>query len=393
MKFLFFTILLLTAMIFTVDAVSAQKTTTKNGASSTTLPRANADADGDGVTDWVVVRGAAATSSVDNAANSFNKSAIPKSYRERAKLRRLQQQSQTAPAPARSAPLNWFTNSNKAGGAFSSAQFGSLETDFAVPEDFDGDGRDDIAVWRTGATADGSAGFFILQSQSGTVAFEQFGADGDDPTVTGDYDGDGKADPAVFRCPNAAAGQCYFFYRASSNNPNRAFSSVPFGYGTALEDITAAPGDYDGDGKYDFCIYRNIGGNVGQFVLSKSTDGAVEYINWGLFSDTIVPGDFDGDRKADFMLTRNQNGSLAWYLLTRTGGGTGASPHIWGLADSDFEVPGDYDGDGKTDIAVWRADADPDMNYYFVRRSTNGKMLSFEWGQYGDFPVQNWYVH
>ncbi len=391
MKFLIFVVLILPAIIFTDAAnISAQK---KN--SNAAIRRANADADGDGITDFIVARGTTAASSAENGAASISldKAALPKSFRERMKARRLQQLGQSPNAPAAAGtPLVWFTNANKKNGSNGAAQFGTSDADFPIVEDFDGDGKDDQAVWRPNAAADGSGGFFVLQSSNGAVTFEKFGADGDDPTVTADYDGDGKADPAVFRCPYDAPAQCHFFYLGSSNNPKKIVSTIPFGYGTA-NDITAAPGDYDGDGKNDFCVFLNRGGNVGQFVIAKSSDGAIEYVNWGLFSDTIVPGDFDGDGKADFMVTRNQDGHLAWYLLTRKGGGTGASPYIWGLSDSDYAAPGDYDGDGKTDLAVWRADLDPDKNFYYVERSTNGAMLSFEWGQYNDFPVQNWYVH
>ena len=68
--------------------------------------------------------------------------------------------------------------------------------DVATPEDFDGDGKTDIAVWRSDPTA---ANFYILQSQSNTLRTEQFGKAGDDARVVDDYDGDGKADVAVFR--------------------------------------------------------------------------------------------------------------------------------------------------------------------------------------------------
>ncbi len=348
-----------------------------------TTARANVDFNGDGKTDWAVTRGTTSPFTEKSSQNSLNNDSVAKSYRERLKMRKQNINSAAVPTQ-----MYWYMNINGTGST-NVIQFGTSESDFVIPKDFDGDGKDDIAIWRP-ATANFASAFYILQSSNNTVRIDQFGMTGDDPTVTGDYDGDKKADPATFRCPETG-GQCYFFYRGSLNNPTRRITYVPFGFGKP-DDYYANPGDYDGDGKDDFCLQRDSGGGAGQFVLLKSSNMSVEYINWGRVTDTIVPGDYDGDGKSDFMLTRDIGGRLSWSLLTRTGGGTGASPIFWGIP-TDFEVPGDYDGDGKTDIAIWRPNPDPNQNYYYVRRSSNTTLQSFEWGLSGDIPVQNWYVH
>ncbi|HEX8638525.1 MAG TPA: VCBS repeat-containing protein [Pyrinomonadaceae bacterium] len=269
--------------------------------------------------------------------------------------------------------------------ATSDGQFG-LANDIETPEDFDGDGRDDLAVWRFGGQGSGiESVFYIYQSSSNTVRTENFGRLGDVPIVVGDYDGDNKADPAVYR-PAAPGQQSYFFYRGSLNNPNRITTFVPWGRG----DMRPYNGDFDGDGKNDFCLFTTVNGR-GQFLLLKSNGFGVEYIDWGLPTDTPVPGDFDGDKRSDFCVVRPQNGQHAWFILERDGGGTGASPILWGLT-TDNLAPGDYDGDAKQDIAVWRSSADPSMNFFLVRRSSDSALQFFEWGQQGDSPAADWYV-
>lgn len=280
----------------------------------------------------------------------------------------------------------WMSNINGIGNT-SFIPWGVFFDKF-VPEDYDGDGKDDIAVWRqiSSGQPNGNAFFYILNSSTNTLSTIDFGQDGDDPTVVGDYDGDNKADAAVYRCP-ITSGQCYFYYKGTLNNPSGNITFMPWGFGFQGEFFTY-PGDFDGDGKYDFCIQRKnpLDNSKSQFVLLKSNGFGIEYINWGLFTDFVVPGDYDGDGKQDFCVRRLSGGQYQYFILTRTGGGTGANPIIWGLFN-DTSVPGDYDGDGKTDIAVWRNGA------FYVRQSNNNTLLVFNWGQSLDFPVASWYVH
>ena len=357
---------------------------------------ANVDMNGDGKTDFVVVR--ATDTPLTEATGVAQVSLSKNHFSVRQRLGKTPQK--TAKFNAESsllAPrLTWYTNINGTG-ATTVGQLGDAASDFPVPEDYDGDGRDDLAVWREDAPF--RAAFYIYQSSTNTVRTEIFGQNDDDAQIVGDYDGDNKADPAVFRCPPAsgAAGQCFFFYRGSLNNPNRVITFVPFGFGR-IGDFFVNPGDFDGDGKYDFCLQRTRPGTPsgGQFVLRRSSDFGIEFINWGNNDDTIVPGDYDGDGRSDFCVARNEaiNGvaGMSYYILERDGGGTGSSPIRWGVI-TDTITPGDYDGDGRQDIAVWRENPDPTRNFFLIRRSSDGAMQSFEWGQAGDFPAANWYVH
>lgn len=275
--------------------------------------------------------------------------------------------------------VRWFINHNGAAGG-NEVNWG-IGTDSFVPEDYDGDNKTDIAVWRSGAA--NVAAFYILNSSNGTIRIELFGQTGDDPTIVDDYDGDGKADPAVFR----EAAQGVWYYRGSLNNPSGAITFVPWG----TTGDTATSGDYDGDGKADYVIQRSAGGQ-NQFWLFQTTAGT-SLIAYGLPSDSIVPGDFDGDRKADIALVRVSGGSLAWYVLPSSTGIASSAPIATFGADTDFIAQGDYDGDGRTDVAVWRPNPDPTLNFFHVLASSNGAYSVNEWGTDTDVPVAGYNNH
>jgi hypothetical protein len=271
--------------------------------------------------------------------------------------------------------IRWFYNINGSVNPTVALDWG-LSNDFYVPEDFDGDGKDDITVWRPGAAT--VAAFYILNSATNTARVEAFGQTGDDPTVIGDYGGDDKADLAVYR-PGAVAGQqSTWFYRTT---PGGAVNYVPWGIFGDFE----SPGDYNGDGKYDFCVQRNSGGQ-GQFWLMLST-GAQSTTIFGLSSDVVVPGDWDGDGKTDIATARAAGAAIQWQYLSSLN--SSINYYTFGNATGDFIAQGQYDGDNKTDPAVW----DQATGQFQSYNTTNGGATFFQLGSNGDYPVANYNQH
>ncbi len=76
--------------------------------------------------------------------------------------------------------------------------------DFVVPGDYDGDGKTDAAVVRAGATPDANLVWYILRSSDNKLFASSFGITGIDSTVQNDYDGDGKTDIAIWRETDAS---------------------------------------------------------------------------------------------------------------------------------------------------------------------------------------------
>lgn len=318
----------------------------------TPTPDAPVDFNGDGKTDYAVVR---------NVGGPNGSGSIPANQ------------------------LRWFYNINGSTAPTVALDFG-LAGDIPVPEDYDGDGKDDIAVWRTGAP--NVAAFYILNSTTNTARVELFGQIGDNPTVVADYNADGRADLAVYRGGATANAQSTWFYRTTPGGPT---TFVRWG----LNGDFPAPGDYDGDGRNDFAIQRfNGDGQKAAFWTMLATGVVLPVRSFGQPSDYIVTGDFDGDGKTDLATLRSASGRFEWYWRRSTDNVI-VGPVLFGFGFSatnafvDIPTPGDYDGDGRTDIGIWRI-----ADGLFIWRSTaTGAVTFFKLGATGDFPVAFYNVH
>ena len=237
----------------------------------------------------------------------------------------------------------WYLQQSTAG--VLQFEFG-LASDKLTPADYDGDGKTDVAIYRNGV-------WWILNSRDYVVRVVQWGIDGDIPQA-GDYDGDAKADLAVFR-PSEGN---WHVLRSSDNG----YTGVQ--WGTTGDKAVAA--DYDGDAKTDYAVYR-----AGVWYILQSRDG-VKVAQYGIASDVPVTADYDADGKSDLAVFRGG----VWYLQRSR---DGEQIYQFGL-NNDQPTPADYDGDGKTDIAVYRS------GVWYLQQSANG-FAATQFGLNGDVPI------
>jgi uncharacterized delta-60 repeat protein len=267
---------------------------------------------------------------------------------------------------------NWYIlqSSNS---AFNAVQFGQ-GNDQIAPADYDSDGRTDIAVFRGAVPGAGNlAYFYILNSSNNSFVPVQFGATGDVP-VSGDWDGDGKADLAVYRDGSLAGGQSSFYYRPSSQ-PGVNFRTIQWG---ATGDKPLV-GDFDGDGRLDAAVFRP---STATWYILRSSNNQVIQTTFGLSTDIPVSADYDGDGIANIAVFRPSTGT--WFTSQNPATNYGA---VQFGASGDLPVPADYDGDGRADVAVFR----PSTGAWYLNRSTSG-FAGVAFGAATDKPVPNAYV-
>ncbi|MFA7158131.1 MAG: GDSL-type esterase/lipase family protein [Kiritimatiellia bacterium] len=153
-----------------------------------------------------------------------------------------------------------------------------------------------------------------------------------------DYDGDSRADPAVYSEKQGSL----VIAKSASGYQSRSYT-------IGGEGAVMAPGDYDGDGLSDQAVYWKYSGTW-QIALSDHA-GAVASSILGGNGFLPAPADFDGDGLADRAVYNRTSGQ--WMVTCSGSGGSITLTGYWGGPDYD-PIPSDFDGDGKADIVVYR---------------------------------------
>jgi hypothetical protein len=216
--------------------------------------------------------------------------------------------------------------------------------------DFDGDGRSDPAVVRA---RNGAVHILLSQTWRGK---DIGGGKASWKSVIADYDGDRIADAAWF---DPATGKWHI--RESSRKGALRLPQPVLGKSADLP----VPADFDGDGKADPAVRRAIDGRI--TVLRSRTKS-----RWtpkpGNPAWIPVPADFDGDGKAD--LAWYEPGAKARWRIHESSRGYALRTPLPTYPKGAKSIPlaGDFDGDGMADLVLFN----PLSGRFTVKESQSG---------------------
>ena len=169
--------------------------------------------------------------------------------------------------------------------------FWGIPGDHPVAGDYNGDGVDDLAVYRS----TDSSWWLLFSNPAGYASTQvlHWGEQGDQ-AVPADYDGDGRLDFAVWR---PATGVWYILY---ANGNTEAIS-----FGSAGD--VPLPADYLGEGRSQVAFWRP---ETGTWFIKRGNSEVISR-QWGLPGDIPLSGDFNGDGRTELVVWRPS--TAFWY--------------------------------------------------------------------------------
>lgn len=277
--------------------------------------------------------------------------------------------------------------------------------------DFNGDGKRDLAVLNSGNASVGDDGgvSILLGKGDGTFQPAKNNAIGKNCTgiVAGDFDGDGKDDVALVRPgdPNANDGGDVTIFFGAGDGTFRQGPVMVLDVNPSTSNRSIVAADLNGDQKLDLVVATNVsvrvllGNGNGTFqssavypplspppasvrlldlngngekdialvgglavnLLLSNGDGTFRQQPELANSILTATGDFNGDKKDDLVVGTLSGIKVCIFNCPPIGGGQISFHLLLGAGDASFQVggeapdasgSGDFDGDGKLDL-VW----------------------------------------
>jgi hypothetical protein len=225
---------------------------------------------------------------------------------------------------------------------------------FAVPGDFNDDGKVDLAAVQSFGIGildgDGTGTFYDALSYQTTILFPNY-------LVAADFNNDGKQDFVTASGAFLPFGSRIEVALGDGNGGFTLKSISTFGV-SQPKGIAAA--DFNNDGKPDLAVTRPSDGRV-SILLNDGTggfpsDGTTQSYFVGGQPSTVKAGDFNNDNKTDLAVITPASNGL--YLLFGDGNGAFTVQSFTAIQGTssffDDLAIGDFNADGKSDLAVVR---------------------------------------
>jgi RHS repeat-associated protein len=231
-------------------------------------------------------------------------------------------------------------------------------SDLAIA-DFNGDNKLDIVAINAIPTTPNlgvllNSGNGVLTKQDNSTLRNLFSGN-NSSTAVGDFNGDGKQDLAVFGENGTATSSALSIL---TSNGNGTFTQSAVLAPIAGSQDTVKVGDFNGDGKLDIVVNTNK--NLGVYINQGSS---FQFTDYGAVGASFMDvGDFDGDGKLD-IITADK--SLSLRLFAGKGDGTFiTSTNFYKINSSPKAlVSGDFNNDGKSDVVI--LDSNTGLNVKF----------------------------
>ncbi len=237
--------------------------------------------------------------------------------------------------------------------------------------DFNRDGRDDIATFTRGSTAD-----VYVALSTGTV-FSGNGVRWHSNLVSGmqipgigDHNGDGCDDIIIF-----TRGSTADVFVALSNCSNAFGNPVLTHTFFAAGDEYPAIGDVNGDGRDDIITFtRDTSGDVYIALSNGSThnNSALWHTSFCFWDELPAIGDFNGDGRDD-IATFTRGPAADVYVATSNGSSFVGNGVLWNgsfAPSTNLPATGDVDRDGDDDIIAFTRGAEADVRVSLSNRSS-----------------------
>ena len=186
------------------------------------------------------------------------------------------------------------------------------------------------------------------------------------PTVAGDYEGTGRANPSAFDAKTST------------------FLIVPAAGGTAIATQLGYPGhgnvplsgDYDGDGVTDIGYFDPTSST---FVAIPSAGGVALIQQFGYLGHGNIPltGDFYGNHRTDIGIFDPTSSTFA---ILPNGPGLAIVRPLGNPAHHDIPIVGDYFGDGRDALGVY----DPVTSTFLIRETGGNRQINLQFGNASD---------